>query len=75
MNDNNNQSIMSDKKTINELVVIGEIEEMEDRISPGWLPNHDETLVEDDLDSIEEVEPRIAPGWMNHNETLVEDVQ
>ena len=76
-----NQDFISDKMT-NEPVVIAEIEEMEDRIAPGWLNNHNETLVADDLDSIqdvgeiEEMEDRIAPGWMNnHNETLVRDAE
>ena len=47
MIDNKNQNIVSDKGTINQPVVVTEIEEMEDRIAPGWLGNHNETLVRD----------------------------
>jgi hypothetical protein len=80
MIDNKNQNFVSDKKMPNEPVVLAEIEEMEDRIAPGWISNHNETLAAHKLDSsdgsteIEEVEARVAPGWTaNHSETWVAD--
>ncbi len=68
--------------------IISEIEELEAKIAPadvmgsgaGGRPrNHNETLVLDDgeeiMAEIQELEHKVAPGIsVNHNETLLEDV-
>jgi hypothetical protein len=47
---------------------------MEEVIAPKLAANHNETLVNDEVDlAAEELEEVIAPGMLNHNETLVGD--
>jgi hypothetical protein len=72
----NTQANRDDNENMMAVEIELSVEEIEEVIAPGWLNNHNETLISDSADielNIEELEELIAPGWFNHNETLISD--
>ena len=70
------QTNQDEKEIVVAMEIELEVEELEEVIAAGRIPNHNETLVSDEVELVvEELEEVIAPGVrLQHNETLVRDL-